>query len=333
MEILDLSNSEYSNRNGSYGGAAGDKDGIVINGEPWIAKYPKSNERMAKNNKLSKTSQTPLSEFIGSHIYEILGYPVHKTILGIRKNFLVVVCKDFCDERTRLLEMRTLKNIHISEMNQKFNMDLHETDDDHLVNLNELFVQQVCRIGQENCKNRKIAPFGPGYQIDNIHCQGDQGQCRLFRVVQCEIDAEAAKNHKNGTVGISVFINDPSAVSEALSVCHIPCAGNPCQSKKQKRQYGSCLDPAIRCLFCIFISNEREKTDCKYRHLNHAGEIADVISGTDISVSETVQAMQQAENTGCRIEKQLLFFISGYHTRRHALREPARPGRREEIPA
>ena len=140
MEILDLSNAEYSNRNGSYGGAAGDKDGIIINGEPWIAKYPKTNEGMAKSDKLSKTSQTPLSEFIGSHIYEILGYPVHQTLLGIRKKFLVVACKDFCDERTRLLEMRTLKNIHISEMNQKFNMDLHETDDDHLVNLNELFV-------------------------------------------------------------------------------------------------------------------------------------------------------------------------------------------------
>lgn len=140
MEILDLSNSEYSNRNGSYGGAAGDKDGIVINGEPWIAKYPKSNEGMARSDKLSNTSQTPLSEYIGSHIYEILGYPVHKTVLGIRKNFLVVACKDFCDEKTRLLEMRTLKNIHISEMNQQFNMDLHETDDDHLVNLNELFV-------------------------------------------------------------------------------------------------------------------------------------------------------------------------------------------------
>ena len=69
MEIFDFSNAEYSNRNGSYGGAAGDKDGILINGEPWIAKYPKS---MAKNDKLSKFSQTPLSEFIGSHIYEIL---------------------------------------------------------------------------------------------------------------------------------------------------------------------------------------------------------------------------------------------------------------------
>ena len=35
--------------------------------------------------------------------------------------------------------MRTLKNIHISEMNQNFNVDLHETDDGHLVNLKELF--------------------------------------------------------------------------------------------------------------------------------------------------------------------------------------------------
>ena len=50
MEIFDFSNAEYSNRNGSYGGAAGDKDGIVINGEPWIAKYPKSNEGMAKSD-------------------------------------------------------------------------------------------------------------------------------------------------------------------------------------------------------------------------------------------------------------------------------------------
>ena len=40
MKIFDFSNAEYSNRNGSYGGAAGDKDGILINGESWIAKYP-----------------------------------------------------------------------------------------------------------------------------------------------------------------------------------------------------------------------------------------------------------------------------------------------------
>ena len=42
MEIFDFSDSEYSNRNGAYGGSAGDKDGIIIDGEAWIAKYPKS---------------------------------------------------------------------------------------------------------------------------------------------------------------------------------------------------------------------------------------------------------------------------------------------------
>lgn len=95
---------------------------------------------MAKNDKLSRTAQTPLSEYIGSHIYGILGYPVHETLLGIRHGFVVVACKDFCDEKARLLEMRTLKNIHISEMNKKFQMDLHETGDSHLVDLNELFI-------------------------------------------------------------------------------------------------------------------------------------------------------------------------------------------------
>lgn len=50
MEIFDFSNAEYSNRNGSYGGAAGDKDGIVINGESWLAKYPKANEQFDKNH-------------------------------------------------------------------------------------------------------------------------------------------------------------------------------------------------------------------------------------------------------------------------------------------
>ena len=42
MEIFDFSDSEYSNRNRAYGGSAGDKDGIIIDGEAWIAKYPKS---------------------------------------------------------------------------------------------------------------------------------------------------------------------------------------------------------------------------------------------------------------------------------------------------
>ena len=196
MEIFDFSDAEYSNRNGSYGGAAGDKDGIIINGEPWIAKYPKSNKGMAKSDKLSKTSQTPLSEFIGSHIYEILGYPVHKTLLGIRKNNLVVACKDFCAENTRLLEMRTLKNIHISEMNQKFNADLHETDDDHLVNLNELFIH--FELNPEISKINGVAQrFWNQIVIDGLIGNNDRNNGN-WGILSCDDKRELAPIFDNG---------------------------------------------------------------------------------------------------------------------------------------
>ncbi len=76
IEIRNLDSCPYSSRNGSYGGAAGDKDGIILNDENWIVKYPKSNVGMSKISKLAKFSCGPLSEFIGSHIYEILGYDV-----------------------------------------------------------------------------------------------------------------------------------------------------------------------------------------------------------------------------------------------------------------
>ena len=89
---------------------------------------------------LAPYASTPLSEYLGSHIYGILGYPVHKTILGIRDGFLVVACKDFCKDDERLFEIRTLKNVHITEMREKLGLDLHETGDDRMVSLRELFI-------------------------------------------------------------------------------------------------------------------------------------------------------------------------------------------------
>lgn len=196
MEIFDFSECKYSNRNGSYGGAAGDKDGILINGEPWIAKYPKSNEGMAKSDRLSRTTQTPLSEYIGSHIYGLLGYPVHETLLGIRKGFVVVACKDFCDEKTRLLEMRTLKNIHISEMNQKFQLDLHETSDDHLVDLNELFLH--FELNPEISKIKGVAErFWDQVVIDGLIGNNDRNNGN-WGILACGEKRELAPIFDNG---------------------------------------------------------------------------------------------------------------------------------------
>ena len=51
----------------------------------------KFNERKVE---ISYTT-SPISEYIGSHVYEIIGIPVHKTMLGIKDKKVVVACKDF----------------------------------------------------------------------------------------------------------------------------------------------------------------------------------------------------------------------------------------------
>lgn len=63
-----------------YGGHAGRKKAILIENEPWLVKYPQ-NTRNLDTVDVSYTT-SPLSEYIGSHIYELLGIPVHQTILG-----------------------------------------------------------------------------------------------------------------------------------------------------------------------------------------------------------------------------------------------------------
>lgn len=82
-----------------YGGNAGFKKGVTVDGVDWIIKFPQETLTF-KNVDISFTT-APLSEYIGSHIYDILGYKVHNTKLGvcsnalINKRQLVVACEDF----------------------------------------------------------------------------------------------------------------------------------------------------------------------------------------------------------------------------------------------
>lgn len=139
MCIYDFSSCSLSDRNGTYGGNSGDKEGVLINGEPWIIKYPKKCSRL--NNVADLLySTTPESEFIGSHIYEILGYPVHKTLLGIKNNHVVVACKDLCEEDTRLVEFRQLKNTYNKVLNEKLDLSMSPTGSEHFVLLNEILI-------------------------------------------------------------------------------------------------------------------------------------------------------------------------------------------------
>ena len=81
--------SNYPLSNIRYGGSER-KLGILINGEPYMLKFQKITQFAKRNNHLS--------EYLGSHIFELLGFNVHQTYLGSYKNEAVVACKDFvCD--------------------------------------------------------------------------------------------------------------------------------------------------------------------------------------------------------------------------------------------
>lgn len=138
MNILNLEKAPLSDRNGTYGGAAGSKEGILIDGQYWLVKYPQNTRSMRGD--LDSYTTSPLSEYIGSHIYAILGYPVHETALGIRNGKLVVACKDFCYYPGELREMRTLKNIYNKHLETLLETEIASTGSDHCIELREILL-------------------------------------------------------------------------------------------------------------------------------------------------------------------------------------------------
>lgn len=138
IKIHDFEKCELSDRNGTYGGMAGLKEGVLIDNEYWLIKYPK-NVKSVSTIDVSYTTSS-LSEFLGSNIYHILGYDVHKTFLGLRNGKLVVACKDFCRQPGALREIRTLKNVYNKDLEYALNTSLHSTDSNHLVDLHEILL-------------------------------------------------------------------------------------------------------------------------------------------------------------------------------------------------
>ncbi len=84
MQAIDFSNYESS---GKYYGGSERKLGIVIDGDNYMLKFQKQTAFGKRNNHIS--------EFIGSHIFELCGFQTHKTYLGFRDGEQVVACKDF----------------------------------------------------------------------------------------------------------------------------------------------------------------------------------------------------------------------------------------------
>ncbi len=122
-----------------FGGNAGNKMDISYDNARWILKFDKSTKGM-KRIEISYTTSA-LSEYVGSHVYEILGVPVHETKLGIKNNKLVVACKNFndYDNGIELVEYREIRNAHDEELTALIDSSLTASSElGHGSNLNEI---------------------------------------------------------------------------------------------------------------------------------------------------------------------------------------------------
>ena len=119
----------------SYGGHSGSKMGILINNENYLLKFPKSTRSM-NVSQISYTT-SPLSEYLGSHIYESVGIDTHKTILGILDNKLVVACKDFLGNTEEIIDYNAIKNKY-EENIEKYLEERHSSTFDKNDDLNEI---------------------------------------------------------------------------------------------------------------------------------------------------------------------------------------------------
>ena len=92
MALIDFEGCEKSRR--FYAGNAGRKIGVVWNGGNWILKFPGPTGRL--QGSVPSYTTAPLSEFLGSHVYGMLGIPVHETVLGIRGGKVVCGLQTRC---------------------------------------------------------------------------------------------------------------------------------------------------------------------------------------------------------------------------------------------
>lgn len=82
-------------RNKTYAGANGSKISVLYNDELYMLKFP----AVPSINKQISCANGCISEYLGCHIFESIGIPVQKTLLGTYtkngKQKIVVACKDF----------------------------------------------------------------------------------------------------------------------------------------------------------------------------------------------------------------------------------------------
>lgn len=97
-----------------YGGATGPKIGVWYAGSLYMLKTQQILKRRDLRNVEISYANDPISEYIGSHIYEICCIPVHETLLGDYHGKICVLCRDDAYP-DRVIEFREWRNSIMDE--------------------------------------------------------------------------------------------------------------------------------------------------------------------------------------------------------------------------
>ena len=113
-------------RKKSYGGANGNKICVIINDQLYMLKLP---SHAPKNINLSYTNSC-ISEYLGCHIFNMLGMNAQETILGnyFYKdiNRISVACKDFENNGYKLMDFASVKNQIIDSKSNGYGTDIKD---------------------------------------------------------------------------------------------------------------------------------------------------------------------------------------------------------------
>ena len=122
--MLDFTN--LPTRKKAYGGANGSKLSVLYNNELYMLKLPM---HALKNPNLSYTNSCT-SEYLGCHIFNMLGVKAQETLLGTYeyhgKARMVVACKDFTNPGTVVMDFASIKNQIIDSASNGYGTELSD---------------------------------------------------------------------------------------------------------------------------------------------------------------------------------------------------------------
>lgn len=122
--MIDFTN--FPVRNKTYAGANGSKISVIYNNELYMIKFP----AIPSINKEMSYANGCISEYLGCHIFDSIGIPVQKTLLGTYtingKQKIVVACKDFTANGLVLQDFASLKNTIIDSVHNGYGTELSD---------------------------------------------------------------------------------------------------------------------------------------------------------------------------------------------------------------